>query len=262
MSSRDEIAQLFAAIAVEAGQAIMRLRPALGNADEKADGSPVTQADIEADRLIRSRLAAALPSLPIISEEARHTHSQGEADRFILVDPLDGTREFIAGRDEFTVNIALIEHGVPVVGAIVAPALGRLYVGSDRARRADISEVATVPALSEMAEIVAAVLPETGWRAVASRSHRDPQTQAWLEGNPVAALCEAGSSLKFCALAQGDADVYPRLAPTMAWDIAAGHAILRASGGRVEMLDGREMRYDPRGGLQNPSFVAWGRRSR
>jgi 3'(2'), 5'-bisphosphate nucleotidase len=262
MSSRNEIVQLFAAIAVQAGQAIMRLRPALGKADEKADGSPVTEADIEADRLIRSRLAEALPSLPIISEEARQTHSPGEAERFVLVDPLDGTREFIAGRDEFTVNIALVENGIPVVGAIVAPALSRLYVGSDKARRAEISGAAAVPALSEMTEIAAAALPETGWRAVASRSHRDPQTQAWLDGNPVWALCEAGSSLKFCALAQGDADVYPRLAPTMAWDIAAGHAILRAAGGRVETLDGQEMRYDPRVGLQNPSFVAWGRRTR
>jgi 3'(2'), 5'-bisphosphate nucleotidase len=260
MPSQNEIAAIFGALACEAGRAIMRARASGADARHKADGSPVTQADFDADRCIRDGLARVLPSLPVVTEEATETHGALTGGPFILVDPLDGTREFVAGRDEFTVNIALIENGVPIAGAIYAPALGRLYVAGTEARRAEVPSGAEMPALSAMRTIAAAPMPERGWRAVASRSHRDPDTARWLESNPVGECCAAGSSLKFCLIAEGAADVYPRLSPTMAWDTAAGHAILLAAGGRVERLDGRALRYGIDGeGFSNPAFIAWAR---
>lgn len=260
-SSRDDLAAIFGAVAMEAGRRIMAVHAAGAQARIKPDGSPVTPADTEADRFIRERLAEQMPGVAVVTEEARQTHDRATG-RFILVDPLDGTREFIAGREEFTVNIALIEDGVPVVGVVYAPALHKLYLGGERAFRAMIPPGETIPDRAAMLAISANPVPPGGWRAVVSRSHLEASTQAWLDAMPIATLCPEGSSMKFCLIAEGKADVYPRLSPTMEWDTAAGHAVLAAAGGAVVGLDGAPLRYGKRSeGLCNASFLAWGARS-
>jgi 3'(2'), 5'-bisphosphate nucleotidase len=261
--ARHQIALTFAAIALEAGQVIMSARSSAADVRTKADGSPVTQADFDADRVIRSRLEAALPGEVIVTEESYAAHrARPLPARFILVDPLDGTREFVSGRDEFTVNIALIEAGLPTAGAIYAPALSRLYIGGAQAYRADVAPGGAMPALNSMRRLTAHPVPENGLRAIASRSHLDPATKRWLDERGVVNLCTIGSSLKFCMIAEDEADVYPRLAPTMEWDTAAGQAILTAAGGCVLSLDGMPARYGKTAaGLRNDPFIAWGKRA-
>jgi 3'(2'), 5'-bisphosphate nucleotidase len=259
-SSRDDLAAAFGAIVLEAGGRIMALRALAASAAIKPDGSPVTQADLEADQLIRGRLAERMPGIAVVTEEARETHGRA-VGRFILVDPLDGTREFIAGRDEFTVNIALIEDGTPLVGAVYAPALEKLYVGGERAFYASLSPDRALPDFKTLQPIAAGTVPRRDWRAVVSRSHLDASTQAWLDAMPIETRCAAGSSMKFCVIAEGGADVYPRLAPTMEWDTAAGQAVLVAAGGSVVGLDGAPLTYGKQHtALCNPSFIAWGKR--
>ncbi len=229
--------------------------------DLKSDGSPVTAADIAAERFIRSHLAGTMPGVPIIAEESFNA-SRGELapDCFLLVDPLDGTREFISGRDEFTVNIALIEKGSPVVGAIFAPALNELSLAGTTAYRASVRPGEAVSESTALSKIATSSVPAAGMRAIGSRAHMDPTTECWLQQLPVVKLYSAGSSLKFCLVARGSADVYPRLAPTMEWDTAAGHAILLAAGGCVVGLDGAPLRYGKAEcGFKNAEFVAWGR---
>lgn len=261
-AERNDIASIFARLAVEAGRAILSVRLAGAPAGLKSDGSPVTEADLAADHCIRMGLAAALPGIPVVTEESAESHVATGSDRFILVDPLDGTREFVAGRDEFTVNIALIDSGVPIAGAIYAPALGRLYVAGAEARDLDVQPDAPVPSWQDMQKMAAVPVPASAWRAVASRSHLDEDTKLWMSERPIGEFCAAGSSLKFCAVAQGGADVYPRMATTMEWDTAAGHAILLAAGGTVETADGAPLRYGKHAdGFRNPPFIAWGRRS-
>ena len=204
----------------------------------------MTGADIAAERVICSRLAALLPGVTILAEEAfdaaRHP---SVPDRFILLDPLDGTREFISGSDEFTVNIALIEAGTPVAGTIFAPALKELYLAGENAYQTEVEPGVTLQGLGGLSTIQTAPVPGTGIRAVGSRSHMDAETTGWLQRRAVAQMRAAGSSLKFCVVARGDADVYPRLAPTMEWDTAAGHAILKAAGGCVLDTSGGALRY-------------------
>ncbi len=253
---RDRLARLFGLIAVRAGEAILQARASAGEPGIKPDGSPVTAADLAADEIIRQCLQRNLPELPVITEETCSAAPVIEADRFVLVDPLDGTKEFIQGREEFTVNIALIENRIPVVGAVYAPALRELYIGGATACRMTVSDRGSAPAFSELRAMQAPPLPAQGWRAVVSRSHLDPATQAWIDRHPVGGLRPSGSSLKFCAIAAGDADVYPRLAPTMEWDTAAGHAVLLAAGGSVTGLDGEPLRYG-KPEYRNGHFVAW-----
>jgi 3'(2'), 5'-bisphosphate nucleotidase len=261
LSSRsDELALAFGAIASEAGQIILSVRRR--GFQTKADGSPVTDADLESDKYITARLSSVLPNVPIISEESvgqiGSRSDVGGLRHFILVDPLDGTREFVAGRDEFTVNIALIEAKQPVVGAIYAPAKAKLYVASENAYGADV-QPGRMPGLSAMQQLRTSSVPAGGLRAVASRSHMDPATRQWLDNRQIAKRVEAGSSLKFCAIAEGAADVYPRCGPTMEWDTAAGHAILVAAGGLVVGFDGAPFEYGKTGaGFRNAGFVAWG----
>lgn len=262
--SKVDLALAFGAIAVEAGETILKARAQGCSAEAKADGSPVTAADLEADRLIRARLSVILPNVRVITEE---TFGEGGSQsdvaglqNFILVDPLDGTREFVAGRDEFTVNIALIEAKQPVVGAIYAPAKARLYVASDKAYGADVQPGQAMPQSSAMQPLRTSPVPGSGLRAVASRSHMDAATRQWLDSHQIAKHVSAGSSLKFCTIAEGDADVYPRSGPTMEWDTAAGHAILLAAGGSVVGFDGTPFRYGKaEAGFRNAGFVAWGR---
>ncbi len=181
------------------------------------------------------------------------------ANRFFLVDPLDGTKEFIGHRDEFTVNIALIENGEPVMGVVLAPARRELFWGDVRAQRAghiDAEPDGTMPMLG--AALRARAAPPGGLVAVASRSHRSPETDAYLANYPVSEFRSIGSSLKFCLVAAGQADIYPRLGPTMEWDTAAGQAVLVAAGGSVTTLEGEPFRYG-KPGFRNGYFVARGR---
>lgn len=260
--SRNDLARALGAIALEAGQAIMVARAECTQVDVKLDGSPVTRADLKADALIRSRLATLMPDMPTVTEESFDRRLAAvPPETFLLVDPLDGTREFTAGRDEFTVNVALVEEGRPVAGAIYAPALSRLYVAGTEAFRAEVPPAAAMPDLTQMKKLSTIAAPPSGLRAVASRSHLDSATKSWLERHNIAELCSAGSSLKFCAIAEGQADVYPRLGPTMEWDTAAGQAILVAAGGCVLDLDGKPLRYGKPGAeYRNGSFIAWGQR--
>jgi 3'(2'), 5'-bisphosphate nucleotidase len=254
----DRLARLFGVIAVRAGEVILKARADTCRPDYKADGSPVTAADLAADEAIRACLERNLPDLPVVTEETCATAPRVNAERFILVDPLDGTKEFIQGRSEFTVNIALIEHGTPVAGAVYAPALHQLYVGGTNAYKLDTRTTGGGElSFSKMHPIAVRRAPPEGCRAVVSRSHLDPATRQWVERHGISDLAPSGSSLKFCAIAEGEADVYPRLAPTMEWDTAAGHAVLLAAGGTVTDLNGSPMRYG-KPDYRNGDFIAWG----
>ena len=219
----------------------------------KHDASPVTEADGLAERVIVERLRALTPSVPIVAEEAASAGSVPDVgERFWLVDPLDGTKEFISRNGEFTVNVALIEHGEPVLGVVYAPALDRLFAGVS-------GRGAFVEHAGQRQHIRCRVSPEDGATVVASRSHGDATAlDAFLHGRKVARLTNAGSSLMLCLVAAGEADLYPRLGRTMEWDIAAGHAVLRAAGGDVVRVDDRApLRYG-KPGFENPHFVACG----
>lgn len=215
---------------------------------EKNDGSPVTEADRRAEAIILAGLADLAAEIAVISEENAESHSIRAPTRFFLVDPLDGTREFIRmdGKGAFTVNIALIEHGVPVAGVIYAPALDELYWGG-RGHGAYFNDAQISTRTPDPSKLV----------ALASRSHRDEQTNQWLADNGISETVSIGSSLKFCLVARGEADIYPRFGPTMEWDTAAGHAILCAAGGKVENPDGSEFIYG-KPGYKNGAFIAKG----
>ena len=245
------------AICLEAGAVILRhYESGDGAAETKADGSPVTAADKAAETVILEGLAKLAPQIPVVSEEcaAAGIVPDISGGRFWLVDPLDGTREFLNRNGEFTVNIALVEDRKPILGAVYAPVLSTLYLG--RVGEAAWRATGTEPP----APIFARRTPEEGLTVVASRSHGDRQALAdYLGGRSVAAERQVGSSLKFCVLAEGGADLYPRFGRTMEWDTAAGDAVLRASGGSVETLDGQPLLYG-KPGLDNPGFIAFGAR--
>ncbi len=216
----------------------------------KSDASPVTEADERAEAAIVPALEALAPGVPVVAEEAVAAGRIPQVGEwFWLVDPLDGTKEFISRNGEFTVNIALVHQGRPVLGVVLAPALGRLFAG-----------VAGQGAWLEEGGVRRAIgcraVPAEGLTVVASRSHGDAAAlDAFLAGRKVAALANAGSSLKLCLVAAGEADLYPRLGRTMEWDIAAGHAVLAAAGGRVATLAGAPLGYG-KPGFENPHFVA------
>ncbi|AUL99055.1 3'(2'),5'-bisphosphate nucleotidase [Rhodocyclaceae bacterium] len=218
----------------------------------KADASPVTEADERAEAFIVPALQAVWPQVPVVAEEAvAGGRVPVVGERFWLVDPLDGTKEFIQRNGEFTVNIALVDNGHPVLGVVLAPALGRLFAGA-------VGVGAFVEDEAGRRPIACRAVPEEGLVVVASRSHGDAAAlDAFLAGRKVAALKSAGSSLKLCLVAAGEADLYPRFGRTMEWDIAAGHAVLAAAGGRVVDLDGQPLRYG-KPGFENPAFLAWG----
>ncbi|MEX2647425.1 MAG: 3'(2'),5'-bisphosphate nucleotidase CysQ [Alphaproteobacteria bacterium] len=222
-------------------------------ARRKDDSSPVTIADEEAERAIIEDLTALDPGIPIVAEEtvARGAGPVIVGRRFWLVDPLDGTKEFLSRNGEFTVNVALIEDGLPTLGIVLAPALRVAYFSDGgRAWRAEGDGPAH--------PIRARAAPATGRVAAVSRSHLDAATEQFLARHGIRESRPAGSALKFGLLAAGEADVYPRFGRTMEWDTAAGHAVLRAAGGSVRDLDGRELRYG-KPGFANPSFIARGR---
>jgi len=241
-------------IARAAGTIVMEVYATEFKVEGKGDASPVTEADHRAEALVLPALARITPGLQVVSEEAA---SAGRipvvAERFWLVDPLDGTREFVNRNGEFTVNIALVERDTPVLGVVLAPASGRLFAGAAGAGAFVEDESGRRQA------ITCRRIPATGLTVVSSRSHGDlAALDAFLTGRVVASHVTAGSSLKFCLVAGGQADLYPRFGRTMEWDTAAGHAILRAAGGCVTDLNGVELRYG-KPDFANPHFVAMGR---
>ena len=258
-ASRDEIALFLAKATLAAGPAVMEEYERGCDVASKADGSPVTSADRRAEVIICERLASIAPKLPVCAEEAVAAGGRAQvAERFLLVDPLDGTREFLAGNGEFTINVALIERGAPIAGAVYAPAIGRLWVGGETAFTCDAAAGAALPGEGSRRRIRTRRAP-TSLIAFASRSHLDAESDAFLKRLPVGETRFAGSSLKFCLIAEGLGDVYPRFAPTMEWDTAAGDAVLRAAGGGVLDPSGRPLLYGKaEGGLRNGPFIAWG----
>ena len=224
----------------------------LGEVITKDDNSPLTMADLEVNALLCDVLEKEFPSIPVVTEERAESHDlDAGSGMFFLVDPIDGTKEFINKRDEFTVNIALIEDGRPVAGIVCAPALGTCYSGL-------VGEGAWLSGLGgeESKPIAVAVPDNSALRVVASRSHLTEETKTFIDANPVAECKNAGSSLKFCLLAKGEADLYPRFGPTMEWDTAAGHAILSAVGGKVEEISGEPLHYG-KADYRNPFFIAY-----
>lgn len=248
-------------LVLEAGAAALSIYQTDFAVDAKNDASPVTEADRLGEALILEGLARLAPHIPTLAEEAA---SEGKIPalgrEFFLVDPLDGTREFVTRTGEFTVNIALIRDGRTALGIVYAPAMGKLYAGIAGAGAA-LTHVENGKAGAPR-PIEARKVPSRGLVAVASRSHRGPETDAFLSTLDVADFAAAGSSLKFCLIAEGLADVYPRLGRTMEWDTGAGQAVLEAAGGRVVVFGGDEpLRYGKKErGFDNPHFIAWGRR--
>ena len=229
----------------------------------KEDHSPVTDADEEAEAYILDRLRALAPGVPVIAEEevsAGRIHEIGK--RFFLVDPLDGTKEFLSRNGEFTVNIGEIADGRPIRGVVFAPAKGRLFIGDEASGAFELQiDQNAKPEFGKLRPISTRSAPTDGLVAVASRSHRDAKTDEYLARFPVKEFVSAGSSLKFCLVAAGEADIYPRLGRTMEWDTAAGHAVLAAAGGSVLTIDGRPFVYGKvEEKFANPFFVARGRK--
>ena len=246
--------ETLARIALAAGAVVMRHYESGAAARVKADASPVTDADEEAEQVILAGLGRAFPGIPVVAEEEAAAGRIAAADKhFFLVDPLDGTREFLSRNGEFTVNIGEIRDGVPVRGVVFAPALGRLFAGA-----AGIGAFEAGPDLNSVHRIAARPAPDDGLVAIGSRSHGDAQTADYLKSFNVRAFKTAGSSLKFCLLAAGEADIYPRAGRTMEWDTAAGHAVLLAAGGNVTSWNGTPFTYG-KPGFENGAFVAKGR---
>jgi 3'(2'), 5'-bisphosphate nucleotidase len=243
-------------LAIEAGNKIMEIY-AEDDLDlrSKDDNSPVTRADIAADTLIWDGLNAAFPEVAVVTEEKSSSH-RTQASTFFIVDPLDGTKEFIHRRGDFTVNIALVEDGVPVLGVVFAPAKGRLFY-TDGTGGAVEEGGAHLAETSGPTQTLSVARPQEGGLAVvASKSHRDAATDAYISRYDVADFKSAGSSLKFCLVASGEAHLYPRLGRTMEWDTAAGDAVLRAAGGQVVRFDDHEVLTYGKPGYENPFFIA------
>lgn len=247
--------------ALDAGQVIMRFYEAGCEVTLKPDASPVSEADHAAEAIILKHLRAYLPEVTIIAEEEMAAGGvAGATDkRFFLVDPLDGTKEFVQRNGDFTVNIALIENGVPVAGVVYAPVRQKLYCGSPAGawqymiQHNGLHDLQPLKVRNCGAEKV----------AVASRSHNTPETEAFLQAQAITSCVSVGSSLKFCLLAAGEADIYPRFSRTMEWDTAAGDAVLRAAGGKTLTLDDSPLTYGKchqpdESDFANPFFIALG----
>jgi 3'(2'), 5'-bisphosphate nucleotidase len=253
MADLDGLLPEIVALADRAGAVILEHYHGEVTVRAKADASPVTAADEAAEAVILARLAELTPDIPVVAEETVAAGHVPEIDDgpFWLVDPLDGTKEFLSRNGEFTVNIALIEGREPVLGVVLAPAHAQAWWGA-RGKGATARD-----ADGGMRAIAARQAPAGALVAIASRSHRDPETEAFLDQVGVGKCISAGSSLKFCLVAEGKADLYPRFGRTMEWDVAAGHAVLAAAGGRVTTRDGAPLLYR-KPGFENPAFIARG----
>ena len=252
-SGDKDLAAAIEAIALQAGAVIMEIYGRDFAVETKADESPVTEADEAAEAVIVAALRALTPDIPVVAEEevAAGQAPDVGAGPFWLVDPLDGTREFISRNGDFTVNIALIRDGLPVLGTVHVPARDETYTAAGAGQ-------VTRKRGTGAAEAISARPPGgDGLVAMVSRSHASPETDDFLTGFDIKERIDAGSSLKFCRLAEGVADLYPRLGRTMEWDTAAGHAVLSCAGGSVSRLDGSPLRYG-KNGFENPHFVARG----
>ncbi|USG60542.1 3'(2'),5'-bisphosphate nucleotidase CysQ [Sneathiella marina] len=251
---RPALTQAITEMARLAGDKILTIYNQDFDVKTKSDASPVTEADVAAEKIILDGLRALTPDIPILAEESAAAGDIPDLSGgvFWLVDPLDGTKEFVHKRGEFTVNIALVEQGKPTMGVIHVPAKNTSYFaeGPGKVWRQD-GDAAARPIATRTA-------PDTGLTVVASRSHRTAETDTYIEKFEVAELISAGSSLKLCLVAEGAADLYPRFGRTMEWDIGAGQAILEAAGGRVETVDGAPLLYG-KDGHDNPYFIAKGR---
>ncbi len=259
------VVQAMADLSVLAGGEILRIMQQGFETRLKPDASPVTVCDEAAEQIILDRLAARFPDIPIVAEEAAAKgFTPACGDLFFLVDPLDGTREFVSGKTDFTVNIALVCKGAPVAGAVYAPVARSLWVGArmgaqERAATALAEPGGAAPPFETMRAIHARPRPAQGLVALVSRSHSSPLVDAYLAGLPIGVRRDMGSSLKFCLIAEGEGDVYPRMSPTMEWDTAAGDAILRAAGGATLDEGGALLRYGKAAeAFRNPNFIAWG----
>jgi 3'(2'), 5'-bisphosphate nucleotidase len=246
-------------LVARAGRAILAINRGTMAVDGKADGSPVTAADLAADRVIAEGLARLLPDVQALSEERTYLAKLPTASSFFLIDPLDGTKEFVAGRNEFTVNLALVTDGVPLLGIVGAPALGLIWRGlvGRGAERLTVSGGAFSPPVP----IHTRPIPAAGkpWVAAVSRSHGDERTEAFIDARPGGLRKSLGSAVKFCRVAEGEVDIYPRFAPTCEWDVAAGHALVTAAGGKVTDSTGAALRFGAgRKDFIVPDFIAWG----
>ena len=242
-----------------AGSAIMAIYQRDFEVFTKEDGSPLTEADLAAHHIIHEALAQRGGGIPILSEESSDDFSGADAQgQYWIVDPLDGTREFIKQNGEFTVNIALIRYGIPVIGVVYAPALDLLYRTGDE-REGAAGQAIKVGAGGERTLIqVATHAQGSPWRVVCSRSQGLDALQIYLDQLGSYTRLAVGSSLKFCMVAEGSADIYPRFGPTCAWDTAAAHAVVSAAGGSVSTLDGQLLRYGPGARYLNPHFIVAG----
>jgi 3'(2'), 5'-bisphosphate nucleotidase len=245
-------------LVVRAGAAILAINRTSMKINDKVDGSPVTEADLAADRIINDGLARLIPGVPVLSEECADLVKPPFEGSFFLIDPLDGTKEFVAGRAEFTVNLALLTNGTPLLGIIGAPALGLIWRGlvgrgAERLTTDDGTLVAE--------PIHTRPFPQAGnpWIVAVSRSHGDARTEAFIDGRPGAIREVLGSAVKFGRVAEGAVDIYPRLAPTREWDVAAGHAIVTAAGGKITDAQGADLKFGRDGkDFIVPAFIAWG----
>jgi 3'(2'), 5'-bisphosphate nucleotidase len=247
-------------LVAKAGAAILAVNRAVMSVDGKADGSPVTEADLAADRVIAEGLERLFPDIPTLSEERLHLACPPYPGSLFLIDPLDGTKEFVDGRKEFTVNIALVVGGVPLLGIVGAPDLGLIWRGLV-GRGAERLEIRPDLGIASVTPIRTRGMPCAGtpWIAAVSRSHGDARTEALIDARPGAIRMPLGSALKLCRVAEGGADLYPRLAPTCEWDIAAGQAVVVAAGGIVTDSHGGPVHYGGnRADFIVPEFIAWG----
>src|SRR5580692_5932623 len=245
-------------LVILAGAAILAVSRHTMTIDGKTDGSPVTEADLAADRIIRDGLARLVPEVPTLSEECVPLAKPPYDGSFFLIDPLDGTKEFVAGRSEFTVNLALVTGGTPLLGIIGAPALGLIWrglVGRGAERLTTNTSIRT----AEPIHTRSTPKPGDPWIVAVSRSHGDAKTEAFIEGRPGAIRQVLGSAVKFGRVAEGGADIYPRLAPTCEWDVAAGHAIVTAAGGKITGANAADLHFGRgREDFIVPEFIAWG----
>lgn len=248
------------AVVLRAGAAILAVDRSSMTVAGKSDGSPVTAADLAADRVLAEGVARLLSGVPVVSEERPGAVPLPCRGSFVLIDPLDGTREFVAGRDEFTVNLAIVTQGAPLLGIVGAPALGLVWRGVV-GRGAERLRLGADGAVRDAAPIHARGCPAPGepWVATVSRSHPDAATDAFIAGRPGAVRQIAGSAVKFGRIAEGAADIYPRLSPTCEWDVAAGQAVVVAAGGKVTDADGAPLQFGTgRADFIIPGFIAWG----
>lgn len=247
-------------LVAQAGAAILSVNRAAMQVDGKTDGSPVTEADLAADRIIAEGLARLIPEVPVLSEERTHLAARPYPNSFFLIDPLDGTREFVAGRDEFTVNLALVTRGKPLLGIVGAPALGLIWRGvvghgAERLMTTKDASVRTAQPIRTRPHPG----PGGAWIVAVSRSHGDKRTESFIADRPGAIRQILGSAVKFCRVAEGGADIYPRLSPTSEWDVAAGHAVVTAAGGKVTDSSGAALCFgEAREDFLVPEFIAWG----